>query len=225
MLSSLERSSRLVLLVERSLSAASRRGRLALVEAGLLVGATTSRTPRGGCATTAACAVRARAQHLEALVVESRHDHRDVARALQDLAGASARAGREALHGDALVGVGGRDEELVGVHGVVGDGVRDGRSEDLADDVGGLTGRAGEDLARGGDVLAADEVQARRGPCSRTCGSRAAWPGCRDVRSVLGPVISACPSFPGRRGSGRCASARTRPACGRPWTRCTNTGT
>ena len=120
-------------------------GGLALVEARLLIGAAARGRDASGARHGGLGATRV-AQRLEALVVEARHDDRDVTGLLVDLAGASTRTRREALHGDALIGVGGRDEEFVGLHRVVRDGVGDGRGEDLADHVGGLAVRAGQDL-------------------------------------------------------------------------------
>ena len=80
-------------------------------------------------------------------------------RALKDLAGATTRAGAEALHGDALVRVGGRDVELFGEQAVVVDRVRDGRRQDLADHVGRFAGGAGQDLAGRVDVFTANDVE------------------------------------------------------------------
>ena len=117
------------LVLQRLVLGCFRGGGLALVDARLLVGPATRRRHATGTTDGGLGAARV-AQRLEAIVVQTRHDHRDVTGALEDLSGATTRTWREALHRDALVGVGGRDEELFGEHRVVRDGVRDGGGED-----------------------------------------------------------------------------------------------
>jgi hypothetical protein len=95
----------------------------------------------------------------ELLVGHPAHDHRDVARALADAAGAAAGTRLEALDGDALVGVTGRDEQLLGVDGVVVLGVGHRGCQHLAHDLRGVTLAETQDLGGSLHVLATDQVE------------------------------------------------------------------
>ena len=95
----------------------------------------------------------------ETVLIETSDDHGDVARTLADTTGATTSTRRETLHGRALVGVGGRDEELVGLEAVVVHGVRDGAVQHLHDGVGGFTLGARENVARVSHVFSTDEVE------------------------------------------------------------------
>ena len=83
---------------------------------------------------------------------------RDVARALEDLVDAAARARAPALQRRALVGVGGLDDQVVAVpvQERVRLGVRDGRAQHLLDVLGGRALREGEDRPRLGHAAPAD---------------------------------------------------------------------
>ena len=92
-------------------------------------------------------------------VLHPGHDHRDVAGALADTAGATAGTGAETLQCRTLVGVAGDDSELVGDLAVVVLSVGDCRLQNLANGGGDVALHRVKNLESGRHRLVADEVE------------------------------------------------------------------
>src|SRR5579875_1619632 len=152
----------------------------------------------------------------EALVGHPTDDHRDVAAPLADARGTAAGTRPPPLERHALVRVARGDVELLGVLSVVVHGVGDRRREELAHDLRRLTWGVAEDLSRAVGVLAADEVEHRTRLGRRHAAVPEDGPGPGALVRLEARHVSASLRVLGPRGSGTCASARTRRACARP---------
>ena len=146
-------------------------------------------------------------------------NHGDVAGPLADPRGTPAGTRAPPRKGLPLVGEAGGDVRLLWVDPVVVAGVGGSGMQDLADHLGNVPVAELEDLRRPLVVLAPNEVE----HLARLVGRHPRVPDDRPrPRSLIGLDtchVIASPPVPGRRGSGTSASARTRPACGPPWTR------